>query len=163
MIVDPIPPCTVLFRLAIKGKTESPPEVNVESKPASPAKSPSKKLKEEAAPILPGPNELSLPEVITMLSALSPRATKEVKQELAFATYDVDGDGFISKDDLFYVIRRVIVKVEKDSIIKGMVDGLFIKAMGERGGGEGAKLTKDLFLKHVFDMTLLDKFTVSFD
>ncbi len=138
--------------------------MKLDAKPASPAaKSPSKKGKEEPPPILPSPTELSLIEVVKMLSTLSPKATKEAKQELAFTTYDVDGDGFVSMDDLFYVIRGT-VRVEKDAVIQGLVEAMFVKAMGNgvEGGGGGAKLTKELFVKHVFDMTLLDKFTVSF-
>ena len=46
-------------------------------------------------------------DFLNLLSAFSPKATKEEKLKFMFNFHDVDGDGYISRLDLEHVTRQV--------------------------------------------------------
>jgi len=45
---------------------------------------------------------------VQTLSVFSPKASPEEKLKIAFRCYDVDGDGFISENDLFHVLKLLV-------------------------------------------------------
>lgn len=55
--------------------------------------------------------ELNFKEFISNLAVFSIHTKREIKLKFAFDVYDVDGDGFIDKRDLFYVIKLMVIKI----------------------------------------------------
>jgi Ca2+-binding EF-hand superfamily protein len=55
-----------------------------------------------------GESAISFRQYILSLAKLSPAATEEERVEAAFALYDADGDGRISKDDMLVVLSRSV-------------------------------------------------------
>ncbi|KAK2964875.1 putative Calcineurin subunit B [Blattamonas nauphoetae] len=61
-------------------------------------------------------------EFITGLSVFGSDSTDEKKLKLLFDVYDVDGDGFISNGELFYVLKMMTGANMSDAAIQQLVD-----------------------------------------
>lgn len=52
-----------------------------------------------------GKNGMSFDDFVSMCTAFSPRAPKQIKIQTAFRIYDYDDDGFITRNDIKWMIR----------------------------------------------------------
>ena len=50
---------------------------------------------------------LSFDEYVDMYNCLSPRASKEVKMQTAFRMYDFDDNGYLTNEDLEWLVRTL--------------------------------------------------------
>ena len=68
-------------------------------------------------------------DFLQILSAFSPKATKEEKLRFMFNFHDVDGDGYISRLDLEHVVRQRVGA----SLDESEMDRLLTRVMEESG------------------------------
>ena len=68
-------------------------------------------------------------DFLHILSAFSPKATKEDKLRFMFSFHDVDGDGYISRLDLEHVMRQRVGA----SLNEREMDEILTKVMEESG------------------------------
>ncbi len=52
-------------------------------------------------------SNINFRDFLRMLSVFSERATREEKERLAFRVYDINGDGFITDNELFEVLKTM--------------------------------------------------------
>lgn len=54
-----------------------------------------------------GTGNLNFDEFVDLYHVLSPKASPQVKVEIAFRVYDFDGDGYISDSDLYKLVQTL--------------------------------------------------------
>ena len=70
-------------------------------------------------------DEFSFREFLTALSVFSENGSKAEKMRFLFRLYDFDGDGFLSRDDLFSALARQVPDTFGDDLIHDAVERVF--------------------------------------
>ena len=76
---------------------------------------------------------LNFKEFTRLLSAFSPRASRDVKLDSMFMVFDVDGDGILSKEDLLVMFRQLGGSTLEEEELGQLVE-LVLKKAGVQGG-----------------------------
>ncbi len=77
---------------------------------------------------------------------------------MAFAIYDMDGDGYLSNGDLFKCLKMLVGDNLNDIQIQQLVDRTIIQADEDLDG----KISYDEFVNAVKDMKMGEMFSVNF-
>jgi len=97
-------------------------------------------------------------QFVTNLGAFSPTAPPTAKAEFAFRIYDVDGDGFISEDDLNKVLRMLVGNNIPEDTLRAIVSKVITDADTD---GDG-KIARHEFTETLNLADIAKRLTVSF-
>eukprot|EP00771_Trimastix_marina_P002533 gnl/Trimastix_PCT/3668.p1 GENE.gnl/Trimastix_PCT/3668~~gnl/Trimastix_PCT/3668.p1 ORF type:complete len:193 (+),score=16.11 gnl/Trimastix_PCT/3668:78-656(+) len=101
-------------------------------------------------------NAVDFFEFLHALSIFSPKAPKEDKLKFAFRVYDVDGDGFVSGDDLFEILQMMV----GNSLTPQQLGQIVEKTVQEADLDGDGKLAYEEFIKVLDGMDLETKMTI---
>jgi len=96
-------------------------------------------------------------KALSIFAANNPESTDH-KLLFAFKIYDVNGDGFISNSDLFYVLKIMVGRNLEDEAIQQLVDRTILYADKDKDG----KLSFEEFRSIIEDSNLEDQLIVDF-
>ncbi|KAL6042124.1 Calcineurin subunit B type 1 [Balamuthia mandrillaris] len=68
-----------------------------------------------------GEDKVNFKDFVQVLAVFSPKASRKDKLRLAFKMYDVDGDGFISQQDLYHVVKLMVGKFVPEETLRDIV------------------------------------------
>jgi len=107
-----------------------------------------------------GNGGIDFTEFIKALSvfAVSTPESTDHKLLFAFKIYDVDGDGYISNSDLFYVLKIMVGRNLEDEAIQQLVDRTILYADKDKDG----RLSFDEFRSIIEHSKLEDQLIVDF-
>jgi len=103
--------------------------------------------------------QLVFKEFIENLSVFSIKTPREKKLKFAFDVYDVDLDGYISKDDLFYIIKLLVGINLNDDQVASLVNQTIIDADTLDLDG---KISFQEFKRSMFDVDFSSILTIEF-
>jgi serine/threonine-protein phosphatase 2B regulatory subunit len=103
--------------------------------------------------------ELNFKEFIDNLSVFSIKTPREKKLKFAFDVYDVDLDGYISKDDLLYIIKLLVGSNLNDDQVISLVDQTILDADTLDMDG---KISFQEFKRSMFDVDFSSILTIEF-
>ena len=103
--------------------------------------------------------KISFIEFLNTLAVLSDSAHKKEKLYFAFKIYDVDGDEFISRHDMYTVVKMMVGNNLNETQIEQLVDRTIFKADADKDG----KLNFDEFCEAMRSHGIADKLTLHFD
>jgi len=73
-------------------------------------------------------------EFVRLLSAFSPRATRQEKLEFMFRIYDVDGDGIVTASDMQLILRQMAGSTLSSDQVKHLINQVEKECGGWEGG-----------------------------
>jgi serine/threonine-protein phosphatase 2B regulatory subunit len=103
--------------------------------------------------------ELNFKEFIDNLSVFSIKTPREKKLKFAFDVYDVDLDGYISKDDLLYITKLLVGSNLNDDQVISLVDQTILDADTLDMDG---KISFQEFKRSMFDVDFSSILTIEF-
>ncbi|TPX33447.1 hypothetical protein SmJEL517_g03654 [Synchytrium microbalum] len=80
------------------------------------------------AVIDPDGHGINFKHFVSALSVFCKDTKRDMKLNFAFQIYDVDGDGFISTDDLFVILKLMVGSSLPDAHIQQVVDRTILQA-----------------------------------
>ncbi|KAJ3305995.1 Calcineurin subunit B [Kappamyces sp. JEL0829] len=83
--------------------------------------------KTPAADRMSTPGQITFGEFLEFMAPFSSRSRREDKLAFAFKIYDVDGDGFISRADLYYILKAMTGSSLQDSLVTKLVNDTIIE------------------------------------
>jgi serine/threonine-protein phosphatase 2B regulatory subunit len=96
-------------------------------------------------------------EFITALSVFTARGHTKEKLHFAFKVYDIDGDGFISNNELFHVLKMMVGSNLNEIQLQQIVDKTILEADSDKDG----KLSFDEFSRMVSSTDFENNLTVN--
>lgn len=103
-------------------------------------------------------DELHFRDFVMVLSPFAPGASAEKKLRLAFAVYDLDGDGMLGHDDLTQLLRKLL----PDGTEEELLDYVVKEALEEADQDDDGFLSYPEFLQAVRHSDLKAKLTINF-
>lgn len=103
--------------------------------------------------------KISFLEFLNTLAVLSDSAHEEEKLEFAFRIYDYDKDGFISREDLYTVLKMMVGNNLNETQIQQLVDRTIFRTDSDKDG----KLNFSEFMVAMRTHGIADKLTLVFD
>ena len=107
-----------------------------------------------------GRNQINFRDFVRVLWIFSENASHDQKLQMAFECYDYDRDGKISRDDLFRVLKQMVGKQMKESMLQTVVDKLLSDS--ETKNPKQGYLTQEEFANAIGKQELIDRMTISF-
>lgn len=95
-------------------------------------------------------------QFVNIISTFTPSAPPEKKIDFTFRLYDVDGDGFISKNDLESVLRMLVGEHMSSDVIEKVVD----RVVNEADKDGDLQISRDEFTGAVDVANLAERLTV---
>ncbi|KFM26967.1 Calcineurin subunit B [Auxenochlorella protothecoides] len=77
---------------------------------------------------------INFKEFVTFLSGFSAKAGREEKLKVMFDVYDVDGDGFISEDDMAQTLRYLIGSTLAEAELRSVIERTMVAAGADAKG-----------------------------
>ena len=97
-------------------------------------------------------------EFLTALSRFNPKESIENKLQIMFKIYDVDGDGFISNEDLYEILIQLTGSNFENVSLQQIVDGTMLEISGNPEGLITFEQYKEFIIKN--NSKLLEKLSM---